>query len=171
MSKKIVVILRKPPHGSLFPAEGLPVAVAVSASEAKVISLGDSVYAFLKGTDMTLYKHHSDFLKETEIPVHPHQRIVVFIFPTYDVGSIAYSITSVLILFKTSVIVYASKIAPTVPTRRIAVIPSICIPWCNKHMVYVSRQAIMVNNVVISYIQIDAKFIVLYDIVSNSVST
>ncbi|MFP3984743.1 MAG: DsrE family protein [Candidatus Bathyarchaeia archaeon] len=69
MSKKIVVILKKPPHGSLFPAEGLRVAVAVSASEAKVVSLGDSVYAFLKGTDMTLYKHHLDFLKETEIPI------------------------------------------------------------------------------------------------------
>jgi len=69
MSKKIVVILRKPPHGSLYPAEGLRVAVAVSASETKVVSIGDSVYAFLKETDMTLYKHHLDFLKETEIPV------------------------------------------------------------------------------------------------------
>lgn len=69
MSKKIVIILRKPPHGSLFPAEGLRVAVAVSASETKVVSIGDSVYAFLKGADMTLYKHHLDFLKETEIPV------------------------------------------------------------------------------------------------------
>lgn len=69
MSKKIVVILRKPPHGSLYPAEGLRVAVAVSASETKVVSIGDSVYAFLKETDMTLYKHHLDFLLETEIPV------------------------------------------------------------------------------------------------------
>jgi sulfur relay (sulfurtransferase) DsrF/TusC family protein len=69
MSKKILVILRKPPHGSLYPAEGLRVAVAVSASETKVASIGDSVYAFVKETDMTLYKHHLDFLKETEIPV------------------------------------------------------------------------------------------------------
>ena len=69
MSKNIVVILRKPPHGSLYPAEGLRVAVAVSASETKVVSIGDSVYAFLKETDMTLYRHHLDFLKETEIPV------------------------------------------------------------------------------------------------------
>jgi len=69
MSKKIVVILTKPPHGSLYPAEGLRVAVAVSASETKVVSIGDSVYAFLKETDMTLYKHHLDFLTETEIPV------------------------------------------------------------------------------------------------------
>jgi tRNA 2-thiouridine synthesizing protein C len=69
MSKKIVVILRKPPHGSLYPAEGLRVAVAVSASETKVVSIEDSVYAFLKETDMTLYKHHLDFLMETEIPV------------------------------------------------------------------------------------------------------
>jgi len=69
MSKKIVVILTKPPHGSLYPAEGLRVAVAVSASETKVVSIGDSVYAFLKETDMMLYKHHLDFLKETEIPV------------------------------------------------------------------------------------------------------
>ena len=69
MSKKIVVLLKKPPHGSLFPAEGLRVAVAVSASDAKVVSIEGSVYAFLKETDMTLYKHHLDFLKEAEIPV------------------------------------------------------------------------------------------------------
>jgi len=69
MSKTIVIILRKPPHGSLYPAEGLRVAVAVSASETKVVSIGDSVYAFLKEVDMTLYKHHLDFLKETEISV------------------------------------------------------------------------------------------------------
>jgi sulfur relay (sulfurtransferase) DsrF/TusC family protein len=69
MSKKIVIILRKPPHGSLFPAEGLRVAVAVSASETSVVSIADSVYAFLKEADMTLYKHHLDFLKETEVPV------------------------------------------------------------------------------------------------------
>lgn len=69
MPKKIVVILRKPPHGSLFPAEGLRVAVAVSASETQVVSIENSVYAFLKETDKTLYKHHLDFLEETEIPV------------------------------------------------------------------------------------------------------
>jgi len=69
MSKKIVIILRKPPHGSLFPAEGLRVAVAVSASETSVVSIADSVYAFLKEADMTLYKHHLGFLKETEVPV------------------------------------------------------------------------------------------------------
>jgi sulfur relay (sulfurtransferase) DsrF/TusC family protein len=69
MSKNIVVILRKPPHGSLYPAEGLRVAVAVSASETNVVSIEDSVYAFLKEADMTLYKHHMDFLKETEVPV------------------------------------------------------------------------------------------------------
>ena len=69
MSKKIVIILRKPPHGSLFPAEGLRVAVAVSASDTKVVSIEDSVYAFLREADMTLYKHHLDFLRETEVPV------------------------------------------------------------------------------------------------------
>jgi len=62
MPKKIVVLLKKPPHGSLFPAEGLRVAVAVSTSETTVVSIGDSVYAFLKETDMTLYKRHLDFL-------------------------------------------------------------------------------------------------------------
>ena len=69
MSKNIVVILRNPPHGSLYPAEGLRVAVAISASETNVVSIEDSVYAFLKDSDMTLYKHHLDFLKETEVPV------------------------------------------------------------------------------------------------------
>ena len=44
-------------------------AVAVSASEPKVVSIEDSIYAFLKKSDMTLYKHHLDFLKEVEIPV------------------------------------------------------------------------------------------------------
>jgi sulfur relay (sulfurtransferase) DsrF/TusC family protein len=67
-------MLRKPPHGSLFPAEGLRVAVAVSTSEITVVSIGDSVYTFLKEADMTLYKHHLDFLSEsmqdeTELPV------------------------------------------------------------------------------------------------------
>jgi len=62
MTKKIVIILRKPPHGSLFPAEGLRVAVAVSTSDTTIVSIGDSVYAFLKETDMTLYKHHLDFV-------------------------------------------------------------------------------------------------------------
>ena len=69
MSKNIVIILKRPPHGSLFPAEGLRVAVAVSASDAKVVCIEDSVYAFLKETDMTLYKHHLGFLKDCEIPV------------------------------------------------------------------------------------------------------
>jgi sulfur relay (sulfurtransferase) DsrF/TusC family protein len=45
------------------------VAVAVSSSNAKVVSIGDGAYAFLKETDMSLYRHHLDFLKEAEIPV------------------------------------------------------------------------------------------------------
>jgi sulfur relay (sulfurtransferase) DsrF/TusC family protein len=69
MDKQIVVILRKPPHGSLFTAEGLRVAVAISGSEPTIIALGDSTYAFLKDADMTLYKHHLDFLQELEIPI------------------------------------------------------------------------------------------------------
>jgi sulfur relay (sulfurtransferase) DsrF/TusC family protein len=69
MSKNIVIILKKPPHGSLYPAEGLRVAVAVSAQDTKVVSIEESVYAFLKESDMTLYKHHIDFLNETEIPI------------------------------------------------------------------------------------------------------
>jgi sulfur relay (sulfurtransferase) DsrF/TusC family protein len=69
MPKKIVAILRKPPHGSLFPAEGLRIAVAVSTSETTVVTIEDGIYAFLKETDMTLYRQHLDFLKESEIPV------------------------------------------------------------------------------------------------------
>ncbi|GAG43349.1 unnamed protein product [marine sediment metagenome] len=69
MDKNIVVILRKPPHGSLFPAEGLRVAVAASASPLQVVSIGDSVYAFLKKVDRSLYKKHLEFLNEIEIPV------------------------------------------------------------------------------------------------------
>ncbi|MGQ9623947.1 MAG: DsrE family protein [Candidatus Bathycorpusculaceae bacterium] len=62
MPKKIVIILRKPPHGSLFPAEGLRAAVAVSTMDTKVVAIGDGVLAFLKETDMTLYKRHMEFL-------------------------------------------------------------------------------------------------------------
>ncbi len=69
MAKKIVVIIRKPPHGTLYPAEGLRVAVAVSTSEATVVTLGDGVYTFLKETDKTLYQRHLDFLKDAEIPI------------------------------------------------------------------------------------------------------
>ena len=69
MEKNIVIILRKPPHGSLFPAEGLRVAVAASASALQVVSISDSVYAFLKEVDMSLYKKHLEFLNEIEIPV------------------------------------------------------------------------------------------------------
>lgn len=70
MFEKIVVILRKPPHGSMFVAEGLRAAVAVSARlETTVVSIEDSVYAFLKNVDATIYKKHLDFLKETEIPI------------------------------------------------------------------------------------------------------
>ena len=69
MSKNIVIILKKPPHGSLYPAEGLRVAVAVSAQDTKVVSIEESVYAFLKESDMTLYKHHIEFLNESEIPI------------------------------------------------------------------------------------------------------
>lgn len=69
MEKNIVVILKKPPHGSLFPAEGLRVAVAASASALQVVGIGDSVYAFLKEADMALYQKHLEFLTEIGIPV------------------------------------------------------------------------------------------------------
>lgn len=66
MSKKVTVILRKPPHGSLFSPEGLRVAVAVSASDTTVVSLGDGVYTFLKNVDMALYQRHINFLKDSD---------------------------------------------------------------------------------------------------------
>lgn len=70
MFEKIVVILRKPPHGSMFAAEGLRVAVALSGRlETTVVSIEDSVYAFLKNMDTTIYKKHLDFLKEIEVPI------------------------------------------------------------------------------------------------------
>lgn len=70
MVEKIVIILRKPPHGSMFSAEGLRVAVAVGGHlETTVVSIEDSVYAFLKNVDATLYKKHLDFLKKCEIPI------------------------------------------------------------------------------------------------------
>ena len=66
----VVIILRKPPHGTLFPVEGLRMAVAISADfEPTVIAIDDGVYTFIKNVDRTLYQMHLDFLKGIDIEI------------------------------------------------------------------------------------------------------
>lgn len=65
----LVILLRQPPHGTLYPVEGLRIAVATEDLEPCVIAINDGVYSFLKETDKTLYQMHVDFLKEIEIDI------------------------------------------------------------------------------------------------------
>ncbi|MHA1338852.1 MAG: DsrE family protein [Promethearchaeota archaeon] len=68
--KNVVIILRQPPHGTLFPVEGLRMGVAVSADfEPIIIALNDGVFTFLKDVDKTMYQMHMDFLKDIDIDI------------------------------------------------------------------------------------------------------
>ncbi|MBD3350605.1 MAG: hypothetical protein GF364_03870 [Candidatus Lokiarchaeota archaeon] len=68
--KKIAIILRQPPHGTLYPVEGLRMTVALSGDmEPITIVMGDGVYAFLKKTDRSMYQMHYDFIKDIELDV------------------------------------------------------------------------------------------------------
>ena len=45
--KNIVILLRQPPHGTLYPVEGLRMSVAVSADfDPITIAINDGVYTF-----------------------------------------------------------------------------------------------------------------------------
>ena len=69
MDKTISIILRKPPHGGMYPAEGLRLGVACYHLEPTMIAMDDGVYTFLKNADKTVYQKHIDFLIECEIPL------------------------------------------------------------------------------------------------------
>ena len=67
--KKVILILRKPPHGTLYPAECLRLGVAISTLEPTIIAVDDGVYSYLKDADKGVYQQHIDFLAEIEIPL------------------------------------------------------------------------------------------------------
>ncbi len=68
--KNIVILLRQPPHGTLFPVEGLRMAVAVSGDfEPITVVINDAVFAFIKDVDKTMYQPHMDFLKGIDLEI------------------------------------------------------------------------------------------------------
>ena len=69
--KNVVILLRQPPHGTLYPVEGLRMSVAVSADfDPITIAINDGVYTFLKDTDKTMYSMHIEFLKNIGLDIY-----------------------------------------------------------------------------------------------------
>ena len=69
--KNVVILLRQPPHGTLYPVEGLRMSVAVSGDfEPITIAINDGVYAFLKDVDKTMYSMHIKFLIEIDLEIY-----------------------------------------------------------------------------------------------------
>ncbi len=68
--KNVVILLRQPPHGTLYPVEGLRMTVAVSGDfEPVTIAINDGVYAFIKDVDKTMYSMHIDFIKSIDLDI------------------------------------------------------------------------------------------------------
>ena len=68
--KKIVIVLKRPPHGTLYPVEGLRMSVAVSGDfEPITLVLSDAVFAFIKDVDKTMYQPHIAFLKGIDLDI------------------------------------------------------------------------------------------------------
>ncbi len=68
--KNLVIILKQPPHGTLYPVEGLRMAVAVSGDfEPKTVVINDAVFAFIKEVDKTMYQPHMDFLMDIDLEI------------------------------------------------------------------------------------------------------
>ncbi|QEE18118.1 DsrE family protein [Promethearchaeum syntrophicum] len=68
--KNVVILLRQPPHGTLYPVEGLRMAVAVSADfDPITIAINDAVYTFTKDVDKTMYLVHMNFLKSIDLDI------------------------------------------------------------------------------------------------------
>ena len=65
----LVILLRQPPHGTLYPVEGLRMAVATNEFDPLVIAINDGVYTFLKETNRDIYQMHIEFLKEIELEI------------------------------------------------------------------------------------------------------
>ncbi len=76
--KNIVILLRQPPHGTLYPVEGLRMSVAVSADfDPITIAINDGVYAFLKNVDKTMYSMHIDFLKDIDLDIFIDEKSLI----------------------------------------------------------------------------------------------
>ena len=68
--KNIVIVIRHPPHGTLYPVEGLRMTVALSGDmEPITVIMDDGVYAFLKTTDKSMYDMHYKFIKDIDLEV------------------------------------------------------------------------------------------------------
>ncbi len=68
--KNVVILLRQPPHGTLYPVEGLRMTVAVSGDfEPITLVINDAVFAFLKDVDKTMYDMHIDFIKNIDLDI------------------------------------------------------------------------------------------------------
>jgi sulfur relay (sulfurtransferase) DsrF/TusC family protein len=69
--KQVVILLRQPPHGTLYPVEGLRMSVAVSADfDPITIAINDGVYTFLEDVDKTMYSMHIEFLKNIDLDIY-----------------------------------------------------------------------------------------------------
>ena len=68
--KNVVILLRQPPHGTLYPVEGLRMSVAVSADfDPITVVIKDAVFAFIKDVDKTMYSMHIEFLKNIGLDI------------------------------------------------------------------------------------------------------
>ncbi len=68
--KNVVILLRQPPHGTLYPVEGLRMTVAVSADfDPITVVIKEAVYAFIKDVDKTMYSMHIDFIKNIGLDI------------------------------------------------------------------------------------------------------
>ena len=68
--KNIVILLRQPPHGTLYPVEGLRMSVAVSADfDPTTIAINDAVYTFTQDVDKTMYSMHIEFIKNIGLDI------------------------------------------------------------------------------------------------------
>jgi len=68
--KIVVIVLRQPPHGTLYPVEGLRMSVAVSGDfEPITLVINDAVFAFLRDVDKTMYQTHINFLRGIDLDI------------------------------------------------------------------------------------------------------
>jgi len=68
--KNVIILLKKAPHGTLYPVEGLRMSVALSGDlEPTTIALNDAVYTFLKASDIHMAEHHIKFLVDIDLDI------------------------------------------------------------------------------------------------------
>ena len=75
VEKSVAIVLRQPPHGTLYPVEGLRMSVALSGDMDPItVVLADGVYAFLKSANKDMYQMHYDFIKGIDLEVYVDKR-------------------------------------------------------------------------------------------------